>query len=402
MRARFGSRSDGRWSDALAGFGKIAAEIDSRFGRPPEPTNDVTSIWAPPGEDLAVPRSVRPIKFGAIGLDHRHIYEMVGRLIEHGAECVGWWTEGEPQPLAGFLKRYPSIARVTDKRRLLEDADVALIVSAAIPADRASIAIEAMRHGKDVMVDKPGCTTAGQLAELRRAVAETGRIWSVNYSERFEVAAVTRAIELVTSGAIGAVVQTVGLGPHRLNRHLRPAWFFDRDRYGGILCDIGCHQIEQYLAFTSSTDADIVAASVGNFANPAEPGLEDFGDILLRSDRASGYMRVDWYTPDGLANWGDGRLTVLGTEGYLELRKYVDIAGRAGTDHLFLVDRKETRYVDCRDAGLPYYPRLIADITDRTERAMAQAHCFKVMELAIRAEAMAARRGHLAPRVATP
>jgi predicted dehydrogenase len=344
----------------------------------------------------------RPIKFAAVGLDHRHIYEMVGRLIQHGAECVGWWTEGEPQPLAGFLGRYPGIPRVADKRQLLEDPHVMLIVSAAIPADRASIAIEAMRHGKDVMVDKPGCTAAGQLAELRRVVAETGRIWSVNYSERFEVAAVTRAIELVASGAIGQVVQTVGLGPHRLNRHLRPAWFFKRDRYGGILCDIGCHQIEQYLTFTGSTDAELVAASVGNFANPDDPGLEDFGDILLRNDRAQGYMRVDWYTPDGLANWGDGRLTILGTEGYIELRKYVDIAGRTGVDHLFLVDRKETRYVDCRDAGLPYYPNLMADVVDRTERAMPQAHCFKVMELAIRAEAMATRRGNLEPLGAAP
>lgn len=340
---------------------------------------------------------VRPIKFAAIGLDHRHIYEMVGRLIERGASCVGWWTAGEPQPLAGFLKRYPDIPRADDKRRLLEDPDVSLIVSAAIPDDRASIAIEAMRRGKDVMVDKPGCTTALQLDELRRVVAETGQIWSVNYSERFESAAVTRALELVRAGAIGQVVQTVGLGPHRLNRHLRPAWFFERARYGGILCDIGSHQVEQYLNFTRSADAEIVTASVGNFANPNDPGLEDFGDMLLRSPQAQGYMRVDWYTPDGLANWGDGRLTVLGTEGYLELRKYVDIAGRPGTDHLFLVDHKETRHIDCQDAGLPYYGDLIADVLDRTERAMPQAHCFKVMELALRAEAVATRLGNLAP-----
>ncbi len=343
--------------------------------------------------------SLPSIKFAAIGLDHRHIYEMVGRLLDLGSECVGWWSAGDPQSLAGFVRRYPHVERVADKQRLLEHPEVKLIVSAAIPADRAAIAIEAMRHGKDVMVDKPGCTTAAQLAELRRVVAETGRIWSVNYSERFEVAAVTRAIELVAAGAIGRVVQTVGLGPHRLNRHLRPAWFFQHDRYGGVLCDIGCHQVEQFLAFTNSNDAEVVAAAVGNFANPGDPGLEDFGEMLLRSDHAQGYIRVDWYTPDGLPNWGDGRLTILGTHGYIELRKYVDIAGRPGTDHLFLVDRGKTRYVDCRDAGLPYYANLIADVRDRTDRAMPQSHCFKVMELAIRAQAMAARRGNL-PRLA--
>jgi predicted dehydrogenase len=325
--------------------------------------------------------AARTFRFAAIGLDHRHIYEMVGRLLEHGCECVGYWTDGEPQPLDGFVRRYPHIPRVTDKRRLLEDPGVKLVLTAAINGDRAAIAIEAMRHGKDVMSDKPGCTTAGQLAELRRTVADTGRIWSVNYSERFEVRAVTRAIELVNAGALGRVVQTVGLGPHRLNRHLRPAWFFQRDRYGGVLCDIASHQVEQFLTFTGSTDAEIVAASVGNFANPSDPGLED--------------IRVDWYTPDGLASWGDGRLTVLGTDGYIELRKYADIAGRPGTDHLFLVDRHATRYIDCGDAGLPYTANLIADVLDRTERAMPQTHCFKVMELALKAEAMATRLGNL-------
>ncbi len=213
----------------------------------------------------------RSFKFAAIGLDHRHIYEMAGRLLEHGCTCAGYWTDGEPQPLAGFIERYPHIPRVADKRRLLEDPTVKLILTAAINCDRAAIAIEAMRHGKDVMSDKPGCTTAEQLAELRRTVAETGRIWSVNYSERFEVPAVTRAIELVNAGAIGRVVQTVGLGPHRLNRHLRPDWFFQRAKYGGVLCDIASHQVEQFLTFTGSTDADIVTSSVGNFANPSDP-----------------------------------------------------------------------------------------------------------------------------------
>ena len=147
----------------------------------------------------------------------------------------------------------------------------------------------------------------------------------------------------MNAGAIGRVVQTIGLGPHRLNRHLRPAWFFQRARYGGVLCDIASHQVEQFLTFTGSKDADIVAAAVGNFANPSDPELEDFGEILLRGDRTQGYIRVDWYTPDGLGSWGDGRLTVLGTDGYLELRKYIDIAGRPGTDHLFLVDNEQTR-----------------------------------------------------------
>ena len=331
------------------------------------------------------------LRFGVIGLDHRHIYEQVGRLLELGCTCAGFYTEGEPQPLAGFLKRFPGIARVDDKRRLLEDETIALIVTATIPADRAALAVEAMERGKDVMTDKPGCTSLDQLDALRRAVARTGRIWSVNYSERFEVRAVTRALDLVRAGAIGRVVQTLGLGPHRLNRHLRPGWFFDPARTGGIITDIGCHQIDQFLMFTGSTDAAIVTASTANFANPGNPGFEDWAEFALRSPQARGYVQLDWFTPDGLANWGDGRLKLLGTEGYIELRKYVDIAGRPGTDHLFLVNNKETLYVDCADAALPYYGDLVHDVLTRESRSMDQAHCFKVMELALTAQAVAAR-----------
>jgi predicted dehydrogenase len=332
-----------------------------------------------------------PLKFAAIGLDHRHIYHQVGRLLDLGAECRGYYTRDSAVPVEGFVKRFPDLPRVRDVRALLEDPKIQLIVTAAIPSERAEIALEAMRHGKDVMVDKPGVITKAQLADIVHLQRQTSRIWSVNFSERFEVPAMTRATELVRAGAIGRVVQTVGFGPHRLNRHLRPDWFFRRAEAGGILADIGSHQIDQFLHFTGSKNAEIVASAVANYANPDDPELEDFGEILLRSDRGQGYIRVDWYTPDGLPTWGDGRCTILGTEGYIELRKYADIAGRPGTDHLFLVDADETRYVDCSDAPLPYYEGLIADVFERTESAMPQAHCFKVCELALEAQARAVR-----------
>jgi predicted dehydrogenase len=331
------------------------------------------------------------LKFAAIGLDHRHIYHQVGRLLELGAECRGFHARDDAVPLKGFVERFPDVRRVSDQRALLEDPEIQLIVSAGIPGERAEIAIAAMRHGKDVMVDKPGAITPAQLEAVQAAQRETGRIFSIDFSERFEVRAVTRAAELVHSGAIGKVVQTAGFGPHRLNRQTRPDWFFQRVHTGGILTDIASHQIDQFLFFTGSSDAEIAASAVANYANPETPEFEDFGEILLRSGQANGYIRVDWYTPDGLANWGDGRLLILGTQGYIELRKYVDIAGRDGTDHLFLVTNQETRYVDCSDASLPYYERLCRDVFGRTETAMTQAHCFKVCELALRAQATAAR-----------
>jgi predicted dehydrogenase len=340
----------------------------------------------------------KPPTVAVLGIDHRHIYDMLQGMLDEGAVCKGWWTEGEPPTLEGFAKRYPKLPRVRERKALIDDPDVNLVLTAAIPSDRAAIAIEAIRNGKDVMTDKPGCTTLADLEAIRAAVAETGRIWSVSFSERFQVPAVAEAKRLIDAGAIGRVVQTLGLGPHRLNRPLRPDWFFKAEKYGGILCDIASHQIDQFLYFTGTTRAEIVSSTIGNFANPDDPGLEDFGEIVLRNERGHGYIRVDWYTPDALPSWGDGRLTILGTEGYIELRKYVDVAGRPGTDHLFLVNATRCEHIGCSGAPLTYFATLSHDIRHRADTTMPQEHAFIVTELAIRAQAQATRVGNLASR----
>lgn len=331
----------------------------------------------------------RPLRIGIVGIDHRHIYGMATEMVKEGAELVCWWTDGTPATLDGFLKRFPDLPRLPTMGEVLARGDIDLILISSVPADRADQAIRAMRAGKDVMVDKPGCVDLDQLAAIKACVAETGRIWSIDFSERFEVPAVTRAAELVAEGAIGRVIQTIGIGPHRLNLNTRPDWFYQRDRFGGILTDIASHQIDQFLFFTGSQDARVTLASTGNFGNPATPELQDFGQIALESPQGLGYIRVDWFTPDALPNWGDGRLMLLGTEGTIELRKYVDVGGAEGTDHLFVVNGTRCERMDCKDAGLPYFARLTDDIRNRTETAMPQAHAFKVMELAITAQQMA-------------
>ena len=332
------------------------------------------------------------LRIGVLGIDHRHIYGMLQGMLDIGCEAAAWWTDGEPAPAAGFRERFPTLPRVADRRVILEDKSIDLVLIAAVPIERADLAIAAMAHGKDVMVDKPGCVSKAQLGALRRTVAESGRIWSVDFSERFEVPAVTMAAELVAAGAIGRVVQTVGLGPHRHNPYLRPGWFYERDQFGGILCDIGSHQIDQFLFFTGSETAEIVSASSDNFANPSKPDFEDFGEILLRSEKGRGYIRVDWYTPDALPTWGDGRLVLLGTEGTIELRKYIDIGGPAGTDHLLLVNKSRCERIDASRAGTPYFARLAADVRQRTQTAMLQSHAFAVTELALQAQEMANAR----------
>lgn len=338
------------------------------------------------------------IRFSVIGLNHYHVYGQAKCLIDAGAELVDVYAKGgEPNVVEHFRKQYPQAREVDDRDAILEDGTIQMVVAAAIPCDRADLGIEVMRHGKDYMTDKGGFTTLDQLERVRAVQKETGRIYSICFSERFETPSTAKAAELVKAGAIGRVLQTVGLGPHALHNQPRPDWFFKKASTGGVLADIASHQVDQFLYFTGSTGARVVASQVANHNNPEYPEFEDFGDIVLAGDGgATGYIRVDWFTPSDFPVWGDGRLFILGTEGYIELRKYIDIAGKPGAHHLFLADNKGVHYIDCKDVPLPYGSALIDDVLNRTETAMGQEHCFLASQLCLEAEAKATRLGHLA------
>jgi predicted dehydrogenase len=330
------------------------------------------------------------IRFSVININHSHINSMVGAVIRGGGQLVSVYAK-EPDLLAGFSRQFPQAKVATSQEQILEDRSIQLILSSGIPDERAPLGIAVMESGKDYMVDKPGITTLEQLEEVRKVQKETKRIYSIMYSERFENKATVKAGELIKAGAIGNVIQTIGLGPHRMTPKSRPEWFFHKNRYGGIITDIGSHQFDQFLFFTGSTSAEIVASQVGNVHFPQYPDFEDFGDVMLRGNNGTGYIRVDWFTPDGLASWGDGRLTILGTEGFIEIRKNVDIAGPAGGNHLYLVNQKETKFMDCNNDPLPYGEQLVNDVLNRTETAMPQEHCFLATELALKAQKHAQR-----------
>ena len=332
------------------------------------------------------------VTFGVVGADHRHIYHLIEGLLREGATCAGYLSaSSDPKVVEGIQSRFPQLRAVASAAELYEDASINLIVTAAIPCERAGIALEAMRHGKDVLTDKPGVTDRSQLQAIEAAVKETGRRFAICFSERMIVPSVAAAHRLIEEGAIGNVVQTLGMGPHRLNAAIRPDWFFDKSQYGGILVDIASHQIDQFLVLTRSTDAEISHASVGHFGALTQPDFQDFGEVALRSktNLSRGYIRVDWFTPEGLPTWGDGRLFITGTQGYIELRKYVDIEGRSGTDHLFLCDRAGTRYIDCTDEPIVFFKKLVQDVKNRTETAISHTHAFTVCRLALDADAYA-------------
>jgi predicted dehydrogenase len=326
--------------------------------------------------------------FAAARLDHGHVYGMCEGLIGAGA-TLGWVHDRDPRKVEEFRARFPQVRVARSEDEILADPAVRLVAAAAVPDQRAPFGIRVMDAGKDYFTDKSPLTTLAQVADVRAAVARTGKKYAVYYSERIHVEAAVLAGQLVDRGTIGRVVQVLSMGPHRVgDPRTRPDWFFDKDRYGGILCDIGSHNFEQILHFTGSTDAEILGSTIGNYHHPAFPGLDDFGDAhVATSSGATGYVRVDWLTPDGLSTWGDGRTFLLGTEGYIELRKYVDVGREATGGHLFVVDGAGERHLRADGSvGYPFFGQLARDVLDRTETAMGQEHALTAAELAVRAQ----------------
>lgn len=329
--------------------------------------------------------------FAAAALDHGHIYGMCNGLVEAGG-TLKWVYDPDPDKVKKFCETYPQVKAASSEEEILLDPQVKLVAGAAVTNLRCALGLRVMEAGKDYFTDKAPLTTLEQLAQAKEMVQKTGKKYMVYYSERLHVEAAVYAGDLIAQGAIGRVIQVIGLGPHRLSADSRPDWFFEKEKYGGILCDIGSHQIEQFLFYAGVKDAQVVRSQVGNYNNPDHPELEDFGDAMLVGDNgATQYFRVDWFTPDGLSTWGDGRTVILGTDGYIELRKYVNVGVHDGSsDHVFLVNKEGEFHYDVRGkVGFPYFGQLILDCLNRTENAMTQEHAFKAAELCVKAQMQA-------------
>ena len=334
----------------------------------------------------------QPVKFAIIGFDHNHWRNHARILLDAGAELATCYTD-KPELTAEFQHFYPDVPLAPSMQAILDDETIAVIGGSAMPAERAGISIAAMRHGKDVLVDKPAVTTLQQLEDIERVQRETGRLWRFYSNEHWDRRCTIKAGELVAQGAIGRVVQTTGFGPHTPRMPTRPKWFSDHKISGGIIGDIGAHQIEQFLFFTGSKTASIVTSATGNFGHPDYPEFEDYGEATLEGDGGLGWFRVDWHGPEAIRVPGDIRLFLLGTEGYMEMRKYIDVAGPAGAEHLYVVNKDGARLIDTRDVQLDFGARFLADVRNRTEASITQERSFLVIRLATEAQLRARRVG---------
>jgi predicted dehydrogenase len=348
--------------------------------------------YAPEGKPSPVCQA-GDFQFAAAHLDHGHIYGQCNGLIEAGG-TLKWVFDSDAAKVEAFCQNYPQAKPAKSLEQILDDASIMLVTAAAVPSDRGPLGCRVMNSGKDYFTDKTPFTSLDQMQTAREVARRTGRKYMVYYSERLHVECAVLAGQLIGQGVIGRVFQTIGSGPHRLNAPSRSAWFFKRAQYGGILCDIGSHQSEQFLFYTGARDASVNYSAVANFKNACYPELEDFGEASLTADNgASGYYRVDWCTPAGLRSWGDGRTFIFGTKGTIELRKYIEPAAENPEgDQLYLVDDTGEHRIPCAGkVGYPFFGQLILDCLNRTENAMTQDHAFKAAELCLQAQAQATR-----------
>ena len=325
----------------------------------------------------------------AVGLDHGHIYGMCNGLQEAGADIVAVYDPDDDK-VASFQEQFPKAEALTEDE-IFNNPEIDLIASAAVPKDRPSVGLKALDHGKHYFSDKPAFTTHQQIDAAKEKVQETGLKWGIYYSERLHVESAVFAGQLIDQGAIGRVIQVTGMGPHRARIEQRPEWFFDPEYYGGILCDIGSHQIEQFLHYADADDAEVVHSKVANYDFKEYPKFQDFGDASLVADNgATFHFRVDWFTPDGLGSWGDGRVFIIGTEGYIEVRKYIDVARDETGDQVYLVTQEGEKHFSVNgQVGCPFFGQFILDCLNNTENAMTQRHAFKVASLAVEAQKQA-------------
>ena len=248
-----------------------------------------------------------------------------------------------------------------------------------------------MEAGKDYFTDKCPFTTLEQLEEAQRICNETGRKYMVYYSERLHVESAWYVDQLIQEGAIGNIVHMEIFGPHRLGKANRPDWFFNKEEYGGILTDIASHQFDQFLHYARCDEGEVVHAVVDNFANADEPGLEDVGQAsMILANGVQCFSRVNWFTPDGMRSWGDGRSFITGTKGTIEIRKYLDFGRSDKGDLIILADENGDQVIEVAGkVGFPFFGQLILDCINRTENAMTQYHAFQAARLSLQAQALA-------------
>lgn len=255
------------------------------------------------------------IRVAIAGASHQHV-EYAVREVDQRPE---FGLVGVSDESAAVARRYgePRGAAVfTDHREMLQSVKPEIVVASGIYGRRSAVIVDALDAGCHVVADKPLCTTVAGLEEIRSARRRARGSLTLLLDKRFLPETVA-ALQLVESGALGTVVEVSSTGPHKLNPESRPAWFFDRSTYGGILSDLVTHDIDLALQFTRAASGTISGAVAGLF--PGKPEFSLSGVATVRSPEQLMILEANWLTPAMSSVHGDYHMRVIGTEGVADL-----------------------------------------------------------------------------------
>ena len=336
--------------------------------------------------------------FSVIGLNHGHINGQAKGLLDSGKWKLKHVFAEEDDLREAFVARFPDVTVAESVEQVLADEEVELIASASINAHRGPLAVQSLRAGKHFFVDKPCVTTLEQMEEIKKAVEETGLKWFAFFGEMLTHVGVKWVRQELEKGNLGEPVHFMGLGPHTLRINGRPDWMFNRELHGGILNDIASHQIAQF-GYWMMQDPIPQFSRVGNLHHPHKPEFEDFGDAtLLGSKGATGYIRADWFTPEGLPAFGDIRQQLITTDAYVEHRKTIDIGDpQGGRGGKLIVTRmnKGPEIIDLSKTPMTFFDDLTADVENGSETAIPFDLGYKASKAILEMQRDAVRLGPL-------
>jgi len=213
-----------------------------------------------------------------------------------------------------FAKEY-GIEEVTDRiDGLQERDDIQAVVISTPNKFHAPYAIEFMKNGKDVFVEKPMAVSAQKGSEMIDCSRRTGQILMIGHMWRFDTE-VNYIRDLVQSGKLGEIFKTKGYGIHV---NWGPGgWFVDKDLAGGgSLVDMGVHAIDTVRYVLGDPQPKEVYAKISTRFGDYQ--VDDTSVVIITWDTGTvSIIESGWWHPH--ADAPEAGTQVFGTLGYASL-----------------------------------------------------------------------------------
>lgn len=255
--------------------------------------------------------NVGVIGVGAMGYNHARVYY---KLEEANLVAVSDVSE---RTLNKVAKKYDAKG-FTDYEDLLKDPEIEG-VSVCVPTTfHHDVVMEAIKHGKHVLVEKPIAFTLKEAEDMIAAAKEAGVILATGHVERFNPA-VQKAKELIDNDVIGDIVSASAkrVGP-----------FPPRIKDVGVTIDLAIHDLD-VMNYLFDEDVIQVYGTMNSILEKCE--FEDHAEIMINfKNESTGILEVNWLTP-----YKRRQIEITGTDGIISvdyIEQSIDVYGKFAQD----------------------------------------------------------------------